>query len=200
MPSPSSSQTSRTWRRCSCTSSQVWCTVSSGAPGQLELAARLEGDRTLRVVGERDHVVALDHRLPAEARHALQQGADAVRPVIGHAAQIGRGGRRISRARCRSARTRAASIPDSRYSTSCRQSVIGSPGVLGVVVIRGGTPWQNGARGSAALVDDARPPARSPAAGAAGAATNRRRSPGAPPGPPAQPCRRAGPWARARRG
>src|SRR5262249_56197177 len=30
--------------------------------------------------------------------------------------------------------------PDSRYSTSCRLSVIGAPGELGAVVILGGTP------------------------------------------------------------
>jgi hypothetical protein len=30
--------------------------------------------------------------------------------------------------------------PDSRYSTSCRLSVIGAPGELGVVVMLGETP------------------------------------------------------------
>ena len=49
---------------------------------QLELAARLERDAGL-AAQQRDRVVALDHRLPAEARQAFEHGADAVRPVVG---------------------------------------------------------------------------------------------------------------------
>ncbi len=60
-----------------------------GRAAQLELAARFEGDRTSRVVFERDDAALFDDRLPAEAGHALQQRADPVRPVIGNPAQIG---------------------------------------------------------------------------------------------------------------
>ena len=89
MPSPNSSQTSRTWRRCSCTSSQVWCTVSSGAPlssnwppGSSVIEHRLSFVSAI-------DVAVLQHRLPAEAGHRLQQRANAVRPLIGHPLQIG---------------------------------------------------------------------------------------------------------------
>jgi hypothetical protein len=58
-------------------------------PAQFELAARLQGDRTSRVVGERNDVAFLLDRLPAEPGHAAQQRADTVRTVIGRALQIG---------------------------------------------------------------------------------------------------------------
>ena len=53
---------------------------------EFELAARLERDAGLGAL-QRDRVVALDDRLPAEAHHAVQHGADAVRPVIGQRLQ-----------------------------------------------------------------------------------------------------------------
>ena len=54
--------------------------------GKLELPAGLERDRAAAGhVGEPDDVLALHDRLPAEQMlHAVEQGADAARPAIGH--------------------------------------------------------------------------------------------------------------------
>src|SRR5581483_11502111 len=56
---------------------------------QLELPARFERDRAMRVVRERDDVTLFENRLPAVTGHAAQQRADAVRPFIGRAFQVG---------------------------------------------------------------------------------------------------------------
>ena len=105
-----------------CTSSQVWCTVSSGAPGQLELAARLEGDRHCASLASAIDVAAFDHRLPAETRSCPAAGRRC-RPARHRGPGADRsGGRRTSRARCRCARPRAASIPTRgiRPAGACR--------------------------------------------------------------------------------
>ena len=55
---------------------------------QLELAARLQAD-VAALLGERDRVAVLKHRLPAEpCGQRLEQGADAARPLIGQRAQV----------------------------------------------------------------------------------------------------------------
>ena len=56
---------------------------------QFELAAGFEGDRTSRIVRQRDGVAVFDYRLPAEPGHPLQQSSDPVWSLIGHPAQIG---------------------------------------------------------------------------------------------------------------
>ncbi len=163
---------------------------------QFELAAGFERDRTSRVVRQCDRVAVFDDRLPAEPHHA-RAAAPRCRPAPHRARGAGRsGGRRISRARCRCATPPAASIPDSRYSTSCRLSVIGSPGVLGVVVMRGGTP-------AIAVPNGRQLRLRGGAGGPGrpnGCDASRRRSPETPTKPRVPRCRRAAPWARARPG
>src|SRR5262245_4780615 len=59
-----------------------------GRAGQLELAARLERDAAA-ILGKGDRLAVLLDRLPAEAGHALQKGADTARTVIGKPPQIG---------------------------------------------------------------------------------------------------------------
>src|ERR1700730_15987309 len=56
---------------------------------QLELATRLERDRTSSIIGQRDGIAVFEDRLPTEAGHLSQQRADSGRPFIGHPAQIG---------------------------------------------------------------------------------------------------------------
>ena len=56
---------------------------------QFELPARLQGDRTAAIVGEADDVLAVEHRMPAEAPHLLEHGADAAVALIRHGTQIG---------------------------------------------------------------------------------------------------------------
>ena len=55
---------------------------------QLELAARLQRDRTSSIIGQSDRIAVLDDRLPSETRHLPQHRADPVRPLIGDPAQI----------------------------------------------------------------------------------------------------------------
>src|SRR5579885_3720118 len=55
---------------------------------ELELSAGLQRDRAV-TLGERDRILALQHRRPAEAREPLEESADAVRPLIRHALQVG---------------------------------------------------------------------------------------------------------------
>ena len=89
MPSPSSSQTSRTCRRCSCTSSQVWCTVSSGAPLNSNCPP---GSSVIEHRASFASAITLPFSSTGSQPKrviALQQRADAVRPLIGHARQIG---------------------------------------------------------------------------------------------------------------
>ncbi len=54
--------------------------------GKLELSAGLQRD-VAGPAGERDDIAVFFHRLPAEALQAAEQGADALRPLIGHAAK-----------------------------------------------------------------------------------------------------------------
>ena len=93
---------------------------------EFELAARLERDAGV-VALQRDRVVAFGDRLPAEARHAFQHGADAVRPVIGQAASASPCGSRTSRARCPCASRARGLLPAAKYSISCRRFSIGVP-------------------------------------------------------------------------
>ena len=55
--------------------------------GKLELARGLERDRRV-VARERDQLAAFEHALPAEARHAFEQRADAALAFPGRRAQI----------------------------------------------------------------------------------------------------------------
>src|SRR5262249_21870453 len=55
---------------------------------QLELAPGLERDRTSSIVRERDRIAVLDDGFPAETSHFAQHGADPVRTVVRHPAQI----------------------------------------------------------------------------------------------------------------
>ena len=75
---PSGPATARQWPRCRSSSAAVSCAVSRGAPGQFELAARLERDRAAAVrVVKADQMAAVLDALPADPRiHALEQGAD----------------------------------------------------------------------------------------------------------------------------
>jgi hypothetical protein len=54
---------------------------------QLELAARLQRD-VAGLAAQRDDLAVLLDRLPAEAQQPLQDGADAVRPLIGQRPQV----------------------------------------------------------------------------------------------------------------
>ena len=92
-----------------------------GAPGELELAARLEADvaaqRALRPL-QRDDLVALEDRLPAEARDQRlhQRARCCARPRRGRASAC-RYERRTSRARCRSATARLGFSPAAIHAT-----------------------------------------------------------------------------------
>ena len=55
---------------------------------ELELAAGLEADAAA-LLGERDRLAVLEHRLPAEpGGQALEQGPDAARAVVGQRPQV----------------------------------------------------------------------------------------------------------------
>ena len=106
-PAPISPATCLTSSRCCCSPRPRLVQRLERRARQLELAAGLERDAGA-VALQRNRVVAFGDRLPAEARHALQHGADAVRPVIGQGLQRRSCGSRTSRARCPCAKRRGA--------------------------------------------------------------------------------------------
>src|SRR5262249_10260421 len=55
---------------------------------ELELPAGLQRDRAI-ALRERDRVAVLQHQFPAEALQALEERADSIRSVIGHATEVG---------------------------------------------------------------------------------------------------------------
>ena len=99
---PSSSATSFTSFRWVCTSSQVSCIVSSGAPDSSNWPPGSRRD-VAGPAGQRDDVVVLVHRLPAEALQAPEQGADAASAPHRACGEGSPGRSRTSRARCRCA-------------------------------------------------------------------------------------------------
>ena len=122
-PRPSSSATSFTSSRCSCVSSAGLVERLERRARELELAAGLQRELSAPR-GQRDDVAAFDHRLPAEARHALSRAPMPSGPHRAAAAASARRSR-TSRARCRCATPRGGLLPAAKYSTSWRRFVIG---------------------------------------------------------------------------
>ena len=195
MPSPSSSQTSRTWRRCSCTSSQVWCMVSSGAP----LSSNCPPGSSV-IEHRASFVSAIVLPLSTTGFQPKRvipcsSARDPVRPLIGHAAQIGAaeneflvlGADPPSSGRLRPGFEIFDELPlvGDRLSGRAR---------------RGRHPRRNSSENSSESEpgpDMWRP---APIAGAFGCGANRRRSPEKPPAPRVRPSRRAAPGVQARPG
>ena len=164
---------------------------------ELELAAGLEAD-VAAVLGQRDRVAVLQHRLPAEAgRQALEQRPDAARAVIGQRPEVVAGEAELL--------VLGADPPGRARLAALRQildqlalAVIGSPLPLGGADIESFRGPRLALGRGAALIPRPPPPAtRLPQSGLSPECGPRRRT--VPDAPAPAPCRARAPRASHRR-